>query len=88
LGDVETALLHRYHQWLANVAVIDRRVEFHSTLDHGMYSVTGYYRTCDGHCGMLDPPNELCTATLEVRPGESPTVVVSVEHQRCTVEQG
>jgi hypothetical protein len=66
--------------------VIDRRVDFDSTLDQGSYTVTGYYRACDGNCGMLDPSGELCTTPLEVRPGESPTVVVSVEHKRCTVE--
>jgi hypothetical protein len=66
--------------------VIDRRVDFDSTLEPGTYTVTGYYRNCDGNCGLLDPPEDLCTTTLDLAAGESPTVVVSVEYRVCSVE--
>ena len=70
--------------------VVDHRVtgEFTSTLDTGTYAVTGYYRNCEGNCLFLDPPEELCTTTLDLVAGQSPTVIVSVEHRTCTVESG
>jgi hypothetical protein len=67
--------------------VADHRTEFTSTLVPGTYTVTGYYRNCDGNCGYLDPPVPLCTTTVDVQAGESPTVVVSVEGKTCTVER-
>jgi hypothetical protein len=70
--------------------VVDHRVsgEFTATVDPGRYAVTGYYRNCDANCGYLDPPETLCTTTLDLEAGQSPNVIISVEHQSCTVEPG
>lgn len=39
------------------------------SLPPGIYRLEAYYRACDGNCGLLDPPHQLCAtdAALQAR---------------------
>ena len=44
--------------------VMDRIVDFEGdsvALAPGEYVLVPYYRSCDGNCGLLDPPHEFCS---------------------------
>ena len=46
----------------------------------GAYQVTAYARTCDGNCGLLDPPGDSCTVDLLAEPSMTLTMSYSVAH--------
>lgn len=66
----------------ARIADEGRRV----TVLPGRYAFTGYYRSCDGNCGYLDPPETLCSADVTVQQGTESVVTISVASQACAVD--
>lgn len=54
------------------------------TVPGGTYAFTAYYRNCDGNCGFLDPPENLCATDVTTVPEAGATITVSVGKQRCT----
>ncbi|HEX2765676.1 MAG TPA: hypothetical protein VHR55_03435 [Candidatus Limnocylindria bacterium] len=50
-------------------------------------TLVAYYRTCDGSCGLLDPPHTFCTAEMTFEEGERYVMAVSIEvtDGECTV---
>lgn len=51
------------------------------SLAPGSYVLTTYQRPCDGHCGNLDPPADVCSAPVEITAG-------GVVHATSTVRYG
>jgi hypothetical protein len=45
-------------------------------LDAGRYSLSVWHRTCDGNCGLLDPPSDRCEKTLEVPANDEVRVTI------------
>ena len=52
----------------------DRRLGSDGTLRlrlaAGQYALSLWHRTCDGNCGLLDPPGDRCAQTLDLRADE------------------
>ena len=57
------------------------------TVPVGTHTVVAYYRTCDGSCGLLDPPHTFCTGEVTFEEGERYVMAVSIEvtDGECTV---
>ena len=61
-------------------------VIFDKLLVPNEYRLVSYQRPCDGNCGYLDPPTDSCTATLDLRPGETRDITIVVRPgSRCRV---
>ncbi len=58
----------------------------HHTLPPGTYEVEGYYRVCDGNCGLLDPPEHICTTGVEIR-GDSDYLIEIGVDSGCVVTE-
>jgi hypothetical protein len=52
----------------------------------GTYRLTAYYRTCDGNCGFLDPPDTFCSADATLAPNGRYRLAVDMTANRCTLE--
>jgi hypothetical protein len=58
-------------------------------LDPGSYRLVSFQRPCDGNCGILDPPMDQCTKTVEVEADADIAVLVSLSPgQGCEIEEG
>lgn len=51
------------------------------------YEVEGYYRVCDGNCGLLDPPEPICTTELDLRDDQGYLVEIGGD-SGCVVTEG
>ena len=49
-------------------------------LPPGTYELSEYQRPCDGHCGNLDPPTDVCSAPIEIAAGASVHAVATVKY--------
>jgi hypothetical protein len=53
---------------------VERRLDQEGTLGlrlaAGRYTLSVWHRTCDGNCGLLDPPSDRCEQTLDLPAGE------------------
>jgi hypothetical protein len=68
--------------------VWDQRVlsaELRHSLPAGPYALEGYYRSCDGWCGLLDPPGPLCSVSALLERGQSYELVINVAARSCTL---
>jgi hypothetical protein len=54
-------------------------------LPPGTYELEGYYRSCDGWCGRLDPPGALCSVSAILEEGQSYELVINVGERSCVV---
>ena len=72
---------------LDGTLVLDRRVdpEDSQAMPPGDYTITAYYRACDGNCGILDPPADFCSVGASLAAGEVRMLEVSAERKRCTI---
>jgi hypothetical protein len=63
-------------------SVVERRLdgehELRLSLDAGRYTLSVWHRTCDGNCGLLDPPSDRCEEALVLSPQE--VVLVTIEN--------
>ena len=60
--------------------VLDRIVSFEGEsieMPAGEHIVRAYYRTCDGHCGLLDPAQDFCSIEHTFVAGEEFDVTVT-----------
>lgn len=65
--------------------VLDRIVSFEGDsieMLEGEYMLRVYYRTCDGHCGLLDPAQDFCTIEHRFVAGEAFDVTVTDDGRR------
>lgn len=63
------------------------KVHLRTHLAPGSYRLTRFIRPCDGNCGYLDPPTELCRQTLTVAAGvKTHAVVISRIGHPCQIE--
>ena len=53
---------------------VERRLDpegtLHLRLAAGRYTLSVWHRTCDGNCGLLDPPSDRCEQTLDLAADE------------------
>jgi len=54
-------------------------------LPAGEYRLLAYLRTCDGSCGYLDPPQDVCSLDVSLTSGMSYQVEASMQGKRCTL---
>ena len=45
----------------------------------GTQTLVAYYRTCDGNCGLLDPPLDFCSIEADIEPGRTYDFTVAVQ---------
>ena len=58
-------------------------------LDPGSYRLVSFQRPCDGNCGILDPPTDQCTKTVEVEADADIALLVSLSPgEGCTISEG
>jgi hypothetical protein len=57
------------------------------TVPAGDYELSGYYRTCAGNCGFLDPPEPICSTQVDLAADRQYLVAISVV-DGCMVEEG
>jgi hypothetical protein len=50
--------------------------ELRQRLAAGRYTLSVWHRTCDGNCGLLDPPSDRCEETLVLRAQELTRVTI------------
>jgi hypothetical protein len=57
---------------------VERRLddELRLPLAAGRYTLGVWHRTCDGNCGLLDPPTDRCEETLVLRGQEMTRVTI------------
>jgi hypothetical protein len=53
-------------------------------LPPGQYTLNAYSRSCDGNCGLLDPPNDLCSADARIEPDGEYRLTVDMSGPSCT----
>ena len=72
---------------LDGTLVLDRRVDTEDSqpMPPGDYTITAYYRACDGNCGILDPPVDFCSVGASLAAGSVRMLEVSAERKRCTI---
>jgi hypothetical protein len=54
----------------------------------GAQTLVAYYRSCDGNCGLLDPPHDFCSVEADAEPAGSYRLIVEVQERdraACTV---
>jgi hypothetical protein len=57
------------------------------TVPTGEYELSGYYRTCSGNCGYVDPPEPICSTQVELAADRRYLIAISVI-EGCIVEDG
>jgi len=68
--------------------VLDRVVDQEGDLQAlppGDYEFVAYYRSCDGNCGLLDPPKEFCSTTQTLEPDRQYWLTVQVKAGKCVL---
>jgi hypothetical protein len=69
---------------IAKVKLEDSRGELR--LDAGSYRLISFQRPCDGNCGYLDPPMDLCDLPVEVAANQVVTATVRLSPGKgCTI---
>jgi hypothetical protein len=72
--------------------ILDRIVqspEATVAIPSGAQTLVAYYSSCDGSCGLLDPPQDFCSVEADIEPGRTYELVVAVqgpESAACTVD--
>ncbi len=56
-----------------------------SVLPRGAYRLRTYIRTCDGNCGLLDPPTNRCSAAFRLAAGRVVRAKVRRDATGCRV---
>lgn len=55
----------------------------------GAQTLVAYHRPCDGSCGLLDPPHDICSIEAEIERGGTYRLIVEVQGQEraaCTID--
>ena len=70
------------------VQVRGRDALFSRAVEPGEYRLVSYQRSCNGNCGILDPPSDRCDATVRVPAGDTLTATVVLgQNGGCTVRE-
>ncbi|HJP72548.1 MAG TPA: hypothetical protein VJ975_12595 [Candidatus Limnocylindria bacterium] len=85
---IEGAILFLKATDANGVVVLDRMVDGDGDLERippGDYSLTAYYRTCDGNCAVLDPAQDFCSLRASFEPSGRHRLTVVGGPQACSL---
>jgi hypothetical protein len=69
--------------------VLDQRVPeggLSHSLPAGDYELDGYYRNCDGWCGLLDPPGPVCSVSAQLDGDRAYDLTITVRDRSCVLK--